>query len=1172
MPEPDLEMLAAQFIELHREGHRPNVDDFASRHPQLANEIRELFPTMVALERLKEKKQQAPPPSRLPTGIKQLGDYRIIGEIGRGGMGIVYEAEQLSLGRRVAVKVLPQQSLLRAKQLERFQREAMMAARLHHTNIVPVFGVGYDDGYHYIVMQFIDGVGLDEILLQLRCWAVEENSEDDFVFDLGEMRSGQVSKSARSLLNGQFHDRPRERSTSEPTRSTHSNAVDTVAFVEEDTSESSSESPARKPTELTSPPTPPDEASRVLAQRRIKDCLGTAYWRSVARLGQQAASAMAYAHAQGTMHRDLKPGNLLLDATGHLWVADFGLAKAVEQQGISRTGDVVGTLAYMAPEQLGGKPESRSDIYSLGLTLYEMLTLQPAYDGREGYSQMIRKVSEGHIASPRKLNPEAPRDLETIVLKAIAREPGARYATAQGLADDLQFYLDDRPILAKRASWAEHAWRWSRRNPLAASLVALVASLMLAFAGVLVLAYANANNALQEQIAEKQKTEDTLAISLEVLEQIYKHIAPDRVSANDWSVADNEGQAVEIAATPSLSPVTEAILEDLISAYDQFATIDTANVDLKIRAAKAQRRIGEIQFRLGEYGQARTTLEKAIGQYQMLATESNGKQSHVVKIARIHNVLGEVLWRQQNHEGRDEYLAALRLLDEAEHPAADTHPELKTRGARLELARTLYYLGRRREHPTGIHPPGSPRPPSGGRGGRRASGRRSGDGPPERNGPNRRGPPPRGPDGPGGPGPDGPFPYPPPPDGGPEPAPEGPPRDEPPMAPSAIGSRLHDLGPTLFATLFIASPLATQQPPPGEQPSPPTANPPGGPAFAPGAGQPGLRGPSGRGSGGRGPGGRGPGGLGRAGLGRPGPGRGGPGRGGSERGQGPGQRRFGRPEMGDEPMHWGPQLGPPPQAMFDNGAAYLKRAVSILEALDVELAGTSEGAEVTRLRALCHRELASDPFSPDLIKAIDLFENLHRDHPDVADFANDLSRTYITHLYRNDRQRSPWQRDLVAERLDKAHTILETLTRKHPAVIQYASELSLVLLERAQTSYATPDGPPSPEQKQRARDDLARAVELQSQVVKKNSESSIQHAGLAVMEYRYAESLFSLQRFDEAAVVLEGSVKRLEDSRQSRLHRHLTENRLALATTYDKLGQAEKAEQIRSSLEIPRPQ
>ncbi len=165
-----LEVLAAEFMERQRRGESPSVAEYVAQHPDLAADIKELFPTIAVMERLKAHKQQGSG-ARVSLGgvrLDRLGDFRILGEIGRGGMGIVYEAFQESLGRHVAVKVLPRQTLLTPQQLRRFQREAQTAARLHHTNIVPVFGMGEHDGFHYIVMQLIQGAGLDAVLARLQ--------------------------------------------------------------------------------------------------------------------------------------------------------------------------------------------------------------------------------------------------------------------------------------------------------------------------------------------------------------------------------------------------------------------------------------------------------------------------------------------------------------------------------------------------------------------------------------------------------------------------------------------------------------------------------------------------------------------------------------------------------------------------------------------------------------------------------------------------------------------------------------------------------------------------------------------------------------------------------------------------------------------------------------------
>ena len=189
----------------------------------------------------------------------------------------------------------------------------------------------------------------------------------------------------------------------------------------------------------------------------------------MARIGVQVADALAYAHAQGILHRDIKPSNLLLDTRGTVWVTDFGLAKADDQQNLTHTGDILGTLRYMPPEAFGGKADGRGDVYALGLTLYELLAFRPAFDEKER-GRLIKQVT-GEAPPPlRKLNPEVPRDLETIVQKAIEREPAHRYATAAELADDLQRFVDDEPIRARRTSYAERLARWGRRNPAVAAL------------------------------------------------------------------------------------------------------------------------------------------------------------------------------------------------------------------------------------------------------------------------------------------------------------------------------------------------------------------------------------------------------------------------------------------------------------------------------------------------------------------------------------------------------------------------------------------------------------------------------------------------------------------------------------------------------------------------------
>ena len=201
-----------------------------------------------------------------------------------------------------------------------------------------------------------------------------------------------------------------------------------------------------------------------------------AFHRGVAHIGRQAASALAHANARGIVHRDVKPSNLLLDTEGVVWVSDFGLAK-VDEDELTRTGDILGTLRYMAPERFRGGGDARADLYSLGLTLYEILVLRPAFDSpdRVALSEQIKSVDPPR---PRSVDPRVPRDLETIILKAIEKDPRARYASAEAMAEDLRRFLDDEPILARRVGAAERYLRWARRNPAIAILGAMLTAVL----------------------------------------------------------------------------------------------------------------------------------------------------------------------------------------------------------------------------------------------------------------------------------------------------------------------------------------------------------------------------------------------------------------------------------------------------------------------------------------------------------------------------------------------------------------------------------------------------------------------------------------------------------------------------------------------------------------------
>jgi len=450
-----LDQLAEEFAARFRYGERPSLKEYTERYPELADEIRELFPALVEVaqaEVICRDRDEAEEADATTPPLSQVGDYRIVREIGRGGMGVVYEAEQVSLGRRVALKVLPWQAARHRTTLERFRREARASARLHHTNIVPVFEVGQDGEVRYYAMQFIQGQSLDRVLDELRRLRGRSRQERGHRPAAGQEETQRAASGTRgvaqSLLSGRFD---RSASGAAAAGAHEAGPRGSLGF---------------EPV----PPTSPDTSAVMPggAQLSTVESRHRAFHRGVAHIGRQAASALAHAHARGIVHRDIKPSNLLLDTEGVVWVTDFGLAK-VDEDDLTRTGDILGTLRYMAPERFRGQGDARADIYSLGLTLYELLVLRPAFDSpdRVALSEQIKTLDP---LRPRSIDPRVPRDLETIVLKATEKDPKARYASAEALAEDLRRFLDDEPILARRVRAAERYLRWARRNPLIAAL------------------------------------------------------------------------------------------------------------------------------------------------------------------------------------------------------------------------------------------------------------------------------------------------------------------------------------------------------------------------------------------------------------------------------------------------------------------------------------------------------------------------------------------------------------------------------------------------------------------------------------------------------------------------------------------------------------------------------
>ena len=411
------------------------------------------------------------------------------------------------------------------------------------------------------------------------------------------------------------------------------------------------------------------------------------YGLSVARIGAQVADALSYAHQHGVLHRDVKPSNLLLDEQGTVWVTDFGLAKHEDHDSVTATGDIVGTLRYMAPEQFHGHTDVRSDIYSLGLMLYEMLTLRPAFE-ESGHGPLVRQKTSGFLPAPRTRNPDIPRDLETITLKACATDPAHRYQTAAELAADLRRFLEDRPILARRATVTDRLWRWSRRNPALAITSGLAISLLLLVAVVSGVGNIRTKAALSAAQDEKQladvarlRAESNVSLAMQAFDSISDKLAARGLPQSLQLQFDDE-EAPRYEADLTLADAQ--LLAELLKFYKKFAEQNNDDAQVRLKIANAYRRMGQIQSRLGQFDPSETSFRDALNIYEELIGQHPRDVESVVGKARILNDLGAMFARRtgrfreivEAHRGAQTF-----LLNQPEELA-------RTRPVRFELARS----------------------------------------------------------------------------------------------------------------------------------------------------------------------------------------------------------------------------------------------------------------------------------------------------------------------------------------------------------------------------------------------------------------------------------------------------------------------------------------------------
>lgn len=410
--------IAESYLAELDSGKSPDVEEIVLRNPDIAEPLRQLFESVQAIENFGRDLRTREEVEHRKPAWPELEDYEIVGELGRGGMGVVYEATQKSLARQVALKVLPLASIFDKKNLQRFRNEALATAQLNHPNIINVFAVGCEKGIHFYSMKLVCGDTLAEVIESLRDQlAKDPSSSNSKRLPLtSKGRSGRETANLTGVTQGSNHES---------------------------------------------------------GQR-------TTYFQSIARLGIQAADALHHAHELGIVHRDIKPSNLLLDDSGAIHVSDFGLATMQTEANLTASGDILGTLRYMSPEQASGQPERvdhLTDIYSLGATLYELLTCQSVVEAIDR-KEMLRRILYEFPVLPSQINPNIPRDLETVVMKCLAKEKTDRYESARELADDLERFVEGQPIVAVRPGVWQRFRLWQKRNrwfaTTAASFVALL--------------------------------------------------------------------------------------------------------------------------------------------------------------------------------------------------------------------------------------------------------------------------------------------------------------------------------------------------------------------------------------------------------------------------------------------------------------------------------------------------------------------------------------------------------------------------------------------------------------------------------------------------------------------------------------------------------------------------